>query len=317
MKIVCLDGYTLNPGDNPWDGVEALGDFTVYDRTPTEEIVERALDAEVVLTNKTPLSRETLEKLPKLKFISLLATGYNVVDIAAAREMGITVSNVPTYGTDAVAQFVFAMLLNHCHKISDHSEAVKSGRWASNKDFCFWDTPLIELVGMKMGIVGFGRIGQRVGELARAMGMEVLAFDSYHGNPPSYEFQWKTIEEVFSEADVVSLHCPQTAENAEFVNADLLGRMKSSAYLINTARGGLINESDLAAALNEDLIAGAALDVVSVEPIKKENVMLTAKNITITPHIAWAALSARKRLMGTVVENVAGYQSGSPVNVVN
>ncbi len=317
MKIVCLDGHTLNPGDNPWTAVGALGELTIHERTADQQIVERAAGAEVILTNKTSLTKETLAKLPDLKFIGVLATGFNVVDVEAAREFGITVSNVPIYGTDAVAQFVFAMVLNHCHNAQRHSDAVKAGRWTSSIDFCFWDTPLIELVGQKIGIVGFGRIGQRVGEVARAFGMEVLASDTFKGNPPSYEFQWKSLEELFAEADVVSLHCPQTDDNAGFVNADLLGRMKPTAFLVNTARGGLINEADLAAVLNEGRIAGAACDVVSTEPVQADNVLLTAKNITITPHIAWAALAARKRLMATTAENIAAYQAGTPVNVVS
>jgi len=317
MKIVCLDGYTLNPGDNPWDAVAALGEFTVHERTAEAEILERAAGAEVLLTNKTPLTRATLEQLPELKFIGVLATGFNVVDAAAARERGIAVSNVPIYGTDAVAQFVFALVLNHCHHVALHSEAVKAGRWAAAKDFCFWDTPLIELAGQTIGIVGFGRIGRRVGQIAAALGMRILANDSYRENPPPYDFEWASIEDLFARSDVVSLHCPQTDDNAGFVNAPLLGRMKPSAFLVNTARGGLVNEADLASALNDGRIAGAACDVVSTEPIRADNVLLSASNITITPHIAWAALSARKRLMATTAENVAAYQAGAPINVVN
>ena len=318
MRIVVLDGYTLNPGDNPWDKVAALGAFTVYDRTPKEQIVERAEDADIVLTNKTPLSAETLEQLPDLKFIAVLATGYNVVDVGAARERGIPVSNVPVYGTDAVAQFVFALLLELCHHVAAHDASVKNGDWSNSADFCYWNTPLIELAGKRMGLVGFGRIGRRVGELAHAFGMEVLAHDVQPGEPPDYApFEWRSIDEVFAEADVVSLHCPQTPENAGFVNGALLGRMQPHAFFINTARGGLVNEKDLAEPLSKGTIAGAAVDVVSSEPIVPDNPLLKAKNILITPHIAWATLAARQRLMHTTAENIAAFIEGAPVNVVN
>lgn len=317
MNMVVLDGYTLNPGDNPWGEVEALGPCTVYDRTAPSEILARAAGAEVVLTNKTPLTRETLEQLPDLKFIGVLATGFNVVDSAAARALGIPVSNVPIYGTDSVAQFVMAMVLNHCHHVARHSTAVKEGQWTHCQDFCFWDSPLVELSGRTIGIVGFGRIGQRVGELAQAFGMQVLAADPCRDHVPSYPFAWKELPELFAEADIVSLHCPQTDTNAGFVDADLLARMKPSAYLVNTARGGLINEADLAAALDAGTLAGAACDVVSSEPITADHILLKARNITLTPHIAWATLSARKRLMQTTAENVAAYQAGTPINVVN
>lgn len=317
-KIVVLDGYTLNPGDNPWDEVEKLGDFAVRDRTPAGEVVEYAKDANIVLTNKTLLTAETLRQLPNLEFISVLATGYNVVDVKAARDRGIPVSNVPIYGTDSVAQFVIALLLQYCHNVALHQDAVKKGDWAKAGYFCFWNTPLIELAGKKMGIVGFGRIGRRVGELAHALGMEVLANDVRHGDPPAYKpFAWKEVRELFAEADVVSLHAPQTADNTEMVNKDLLSVMKSTAYLINTARGGLVHEADLAEALNSGRIAGASVDVVSKEPIEEGNPLFSAKNCSITPHIAWAALAARKRLMQTTADNVAAYAAGNPINVVN
>ena len=318
MKIVCLDGFTLNPGDNPWTEVEALGDLTVHDRTPADQILERAAGAEVLLTNKTPITAETIAALPDLKFITVLATGYNIVDTDAARERGIAVSNVPIYGTDTVAQYTFALLLDHCHHVAHHSDRVMDGEWARRGDFCFWDYPLIELANLKMGIIGFGRIGRRVGELANAFGMEVLAADVYRGEDPGYQpFAWKEIEEVFSEADVVSLHCPQTADNVGFVNQALLSKMKPNAFLINTSRGALINESDLADALNKDVLAGAAVDVVSKEPITDDNPLLGAKNIRITPHMAWGTLAARTRLMGTTADNVRAYQQGKPINVVN
>ncbi len=318
MRIVVLDGYTLNPGDQSWKPIEDLGDLTVYDRTPPREVVPRAADAEIVLTNKTAITAELLNELPRLRFVSVLATGYNVVDVPAAQRRDVVVSNVPVYATDAVAQFVFAMLLELCHRVGVHDAAVRSGEWAAQPDFSFWKTPLIELAGKRMGIVGFGRIGRRVGELAHAFGMEVLAVDVAQSDPPGYQpFAWRNVEELFAEADVVSLHCPQTPDNAGFVNAELLGRMRSGAFLINTARGGLIVERDLADALDEGQIAGAGLDVVSTEPVRPENPLPGAKNCIITPHIAWATLAARKRLMQTTAGNIAAFMKGSPVNVVS
>jgi glycerate dehydrogenase len=318
MKIVVLDGYTLNPGDNPWDPIQKLGDLKFYDRTSQQELVERAKDAEIVLTNKTPMPAEILAQLPKLKFISVLATGFNIVDVAAARKQGIAVSNVPVYSTDSVAQFVFALLLEMCHHIGGHDAAVHEGGWTRCKDFCFWNTPLVELAGKKFGILGFGRIGRRVGELAHAFGMEVLASSRSKGADPGYSpFRWVDVPTLFKESDVVSLHAPQTDVNKYMVNKELLGQMKKTAFLINTARGLLIQENDLAEALNAGTIAGAALDVVSAEPMKADNPLLKAKNCIITPHIAWATAAARKRLMNTTAENIAAYQSGKPVNVVN
>ncbi|MBN1517153.1 D-2-hydroxyacid dehydrogenase [Candidatus Sumerlaeota bacterium] len=317
MKIVVLDGFTLNPGDNPWDAVAPLGEFVCHDRTSADQTIERAKDAEIVLTNKTVLNRETLELLPRLKFISVLATGYNVVDTAYARERDVIVSNVPAYSTDSVAQLVFALLLELCHNVRHHSDAVKAGRWTHCEDFCFWDSPLIELAGKTMGIVGFGRIGRRAGEVARAFGMNVIAASCSRNNPPDYPFEWREIDEVFAEADVVSLHCPQTAENTGMVNAMLLSRMKRSAFFINTARGGLVNEADLAQALMDGALAGAALDVTSTEPIAADNPLLKAPNVIFTPHIAWATLEARQRLMRITAENVQAFIAGDPINVVN
>jgi glycerate dehydrogenase len=317
MTIVVLDGYTLNPGDNPWTGVEALGSVTVYDRTPADQVVTRARDAQIILTNKTPLTRAILEQLPELRFIAVLATGYNVVDIAAARERGIPVSNVPVYGTDAVAEFVYALALNVYRAPQQHADLVRAGAWAASGDFSFWRSSLTELAGKTMGIVGFGRIGRRVGELAAAFKMHVLAHDTYHGSPPAYSFQWSEIDELFASSDVVTLHCNQTPENTGMVNRSVLARMKPGALLINTARGGLVNEKDLADALAAGRPAAAALDVVSAEPIATDNPLFTAKNALITPHIAWAAVEARRRLMATTVENIAAFQSGSPINVVN
>ena len=318
MKIVVLDGYTLNPGDNPWTEVEKLGHVTVHDRTPADKIIERAKGADVILTNKTPLSAETLKALPGLKFIGVLATGFNVVDVAAARQLNIPVSNIPIYGTDSVAQFTFALLLELCHNVALHSRLVHEGEWQRRKEWCFWNTPLIELAGKTMGFVGFGRIGRRAGEIAHAFGMNVIAHDTYHGNEPSYKpFGWAGLDELFAKSDVVSLHAPLTADNKGMVNKSLLGKMKKSAFLINTSRGPLVNEPDLAEALTKGQLGGAALDVVCEEPINPKNPLLKAPNCILTPHIAWGTLAARTRLMKTTAENIAAFQSGKPINVVN
>lgn len=318
MKIVVLDGYTLNPGDNPWDDLARLGELTVYDRTATEEVEARAADAEIVLTNKTVLDRHSLSRLPRLRFVSVLATGYNVVDVDAARARGIPVSNVPEYGTDSVAQHVFALLLELCHHVGAHDRAVTDGEWVAAKDFCFWKFPLVELTGRTLGVVGFGRIGRRVGVLANAFGMRVLAAGGRRRPVPPYEpFAWTEIDDLFAASDVVSLHCPLTARNEAFVNAKLLERMKRTAFLINTARGPLVDEAALAAALNAGTVAGAALDVVSEEPMRPNNPLRTARNCIITPHIAWASVAARRRLMAATVHNVRAFLDGQPVNVVN
>ncbi len=318
MKIVCLDGYTLNPGDNPWTAVEALGEFTVYDKTPADQILERAAGAEVILTNKTPLTAETIAQLPDLKFIAVLATGFNVVDIVAARKAGISVSNVPIYGTPNVAQFTFAMLLELCHNVGHHNQAVQDGRWQTAGQFCFWDTPLVELADKTIGLIGFGRIGQRTGMVAKGFGMNVVAYDLFQGAQPGYSFTYaESLDELFKTADVISLHCPQTDDNSGFVNAELLATMKPTAFLINTSRGGLVNEADLAAALEAGQLAGAACDVVSTEPICDDNPLLGAKNCLLTPHIAWATLEARMRLTGTTADNITAYQAGELINVVN
>jgi len=317
MNIIALDGYTLNPGDNPWDEVAKLGAFACFDRTSAEQIVERARDADILLTNKAPLSAATVNQLPKLKFISVTATGYNIVDIYAARARGIPVANVPVYATDTVAEYVMACLLNFYFQPQLHSELVKQGEWSRSSDFCFWRSPLAELAGRTIGIVGFGRIGRRVGELAAAFKMKVLVNNRSRGEPPPYPVEWRGIPELFTESDVVTLHCPLTAENTGMVNEALLTRMKKNAYLVNTARGALINERDLVAALQQGKIAGAALDVVSTEPIAPDNPLLSAPNLTITPHIAWAAIEARRRLMAVTAQNIAAFLAGKPINVVN
>jgi glycerate dehydrogenase len=317
MNITALDGYTLNPGDNPWDEVAKLGAFTCFDRTSVEQIVERARDADIILTNKAPLSATTIKQLPNLKFISVTATGYNIVDIQAARERGIPVANVPVYATDFVAEYVMAFLLNFYCQPQFHSELVKQGEWSTSADFCFWRTPLFELAGRTIGIVGFGRIGQRVGELATAFKMRVLANSRSRGQRVPYPVEWREIPELFAESDIVTLHCPLTPENTGMVNSTLLARMKKNAYLVNTARGALINERDLANALHQGKLTGAALDVVSTEPIAPDNPLLHAPNVTITPHIAWAAIEARRRLMRVTAQNIAAFLSGKPINVVN
>ena len=318
MKTVILDSYTLNPGDNPWTGLEELCELSVYDRTKPDQILERASEADIILTNKTVLDADTINALPKLKFISVLATGYNVVDLDAAAARNIPVSNVPGYSPPSVAQHVFAMILNHANRVALHDQAVKEGQWAQQEDFCFWNAPLIELAGKKMGIVGFGAIGQKVGTIANSFGMEVLAYAPRPKAVPQYSpFHFVSIEKLFREADVVSLHCPLTAQNEKFINKELLTTMKASAYLINTARGPLIDEADLAEALTEGVISGAALDVVEKEPMLPGNPLSGTPNLTITPHIAWATLEARSRLTGITVTNVKSFLQGKAINVVN
>lgn len=314
MTIVVLDGYTLNPGDNPWTPLEELGEVQVYDRSTSAEVRERVAKADIILTNKTPLSRDIILNAPYLKFISVLATGYNIIDIDAAKRQGIVVSNVPDYGTNTVAQFVMGLLLELCHHIGDHSNTVRAGSWVASKDWAFWNSRQVELYGKTMGIVGFGRIGRRVAALAECFGMRVI----YHTRTPRPDSlqQYRPLKELFAEADVVSLHCALTAENTGIVNRSLLESMKSSAFLINTARGALINEDDLSAALNSGKIAGAALDVLSREPASANNPLLAARNCVITPHMAWAAFEARQRIMRTTIDNVRSFLRGTPTNVV-
>lgn len=318
MRIIVLDGHTLNPGDNPWTELKSLGSLLVHERTSSSQIIERAKEAEIILTNKTPLDASTLEQLPNLKFVSVLATGYNVVDVVAAAQRNIPVSNVPTYGTQSVAQHAFALLLELCHHVGRHHQSVQNGDWANASDWCYWKMPLIELDGKILGIIGAGRIGQAVARMGRAFGMKIwITSNRSKSSPPDGEWSVKTIEEIFRGADVVSLHCPQTKENAGFVNRTLLGTMKPSAFLINTARGGLIVEQDLAEALAKGKLAGAGLDVVSAEPIRPDNPLLSAKNCLLTPHMAWSSLPARRRLMKVTVENVRGFLQGNVLNRVN
>ncbi len=316
MKIVVLDGYGLNPGDLSWDAVSQLGELTVYDRTSSEEIIARSAGAEAILTNKTVITAEIMEALPDLKYIGVLATGYNVVNVGAAREKGIVVTNIPAYSTPSVAQMVFAHILNIAQQVQHHSEEVRKGRWTNNADFCFWDTPLIELREKKIGLVGLGHTGFNTARIAIGFGMQVTAYTSKSSLQLPPEIKKRTLDELFSECDIVSLHCPLTDETKELVNAERLRLMKPTAILINTGRGPLVNEQDLADALNAGKLYAAGLDVLSSEPPKADNPLLTARNCYITPHIAWASLEARTRLMDILVENIKDFQAGKPVNNV-
>lgn len=318
MKIVVLDGYTLNPGDLSWDSLKKLGTLTVYDRTEEEKAAKRIGDAELIFTNKTPVSNKTMEACPNLKFIGVLATGYNVVDIEAASKRGITVTNIPSYATDAVAQYVFALLLELCHHVGEHSDSVKAGDWERSRDFCYWNEPLIELHGKTMGIVGFGRIGQKTAQIANAFGMNVLVFTPHPDkNQESVHLKFVLLEELLKKSDVISLHCPLTPQSEKIINKETILKMKPHVMIINTSRGPLINEQDLYEALVSGKVSGAAVDVVSSEPIRSENPLLNAPNIILTPHIAWAPKEARERLMNTAVSNLESYLRGEPVNIVN
>jgi glycerate dehydrogenase len=344
MRIVVVDGYTLNPGDLSWSELEALGECTVHDRTPSELVHERVAGAQIVLTNKVVFSRPVMERLPELKYIGVLATGYNVVDTAAAAERGIVVTNVPAYSTLSVAQLVFAHVLNLAHRPAEHSQGVRAGKWSRSVDFSYWDSPLVELAGLTMGIVGFGRIGQAVARVAAALGMNVLAhtrgrnretadheYDHDHegerettkgkdenerGKIGQGGVEFVSLEEVFRRGDVVSLHCPLTEQTRGLVNAQRLAMMKPTAFLINTARGPLVVEAALADALNAGRIAGAGLDVLGAEPPPRDNPLLTARNCYITPHVGWATQAARRRLMVEAVENVRAFLGGRRRNVV-
>jgi glycerate dehydrogenase len=316
VSIVVLDSFCLNPGDLSWEPLEELGECTIHERTPASQLRERVHDAEIVLTNKAPLSRDVLAGHPRLKYVGVTATGYNIVDVKAARELGIVVTNVPSYGTASVAQMVFAHILNLTQRVGDHAEAVRQRRWASSPDWCFWDFPLLELEGMTLGIIGYGRIGQAVAKLARAFGMQVLA----HNRSPIGEAEGVRavdLDTIFRESDILSLHCPLTDETKRLVNRQRLAAMKPSALLINTSRGPLVDERALADALNAGQIAGAGLDVLDVEPPAADNPLYSAKNCYITPHIAWATRASRQRLLDAAVENVAAYLRSSPQNVVS
>ncbi|WP_414733711.1 D-2-hydroxyacid dehydrogenase [Acetobacterium carbinolicum] len=318
MKIIVLDGHTLNPGDLSWDGLEKLGKVTVYDRTTKADVIQRIGDAEIVFTNKTAITKEILTVCQQIKYIGVLATGYNVVDVVAAAERGITVTNIPTYGTDAVSQFAIALLMELCHRIGDHSRSVFSGDWANNPDWCYWNYPLIELSGKTMGIIGFGKIGQRTGHIVQALGMKVLASDiNKYPELESGTCQYVTQDELFAVADVIILHCPLFDETRGIINAKNIAKMKNGVLIINNSRGQLIVEDDLRDALNSGKVGGAAVDVVSTEPIKLTNPLLKAKNIIITPHISWAPRESRQRLMDIAVDNLACYLKGNKRNVVS
>lgn len=318
MKIVVLDGYTLNPGDLSWEGLEKLGDVTVYDRTPANQVVERAKDAEIIFTNKTPLGEDLLAQLPTLKFIGVLATGYNIINTDVAKQKGIVVCNVPGYGTTSVVQLTFALLLELTQHVKHHSDAVRDGKWAKSIDWCFWDYPLIELAGKTIGIIGFGSIGEKVGDIATAFGMNIIGSKRHHSDQSQRaNFRWAEIPELLKESDVVSIHCPLTPETQGLINKENLALMKPSAFLLNTSRGPIVVDQDLADALNTGVIAGAGIDVLSKEPPAADNPLFTAKNCLITPHIAWATIEARGRLMNITVQNLAAFMDGKPVNVVN
>ena len=317
MKLVVLDGYTENPGDLSWDALRQFGDVTVYDRTDESDVIERIAGADIVITNKTPVRAEAIASDSALKYITVLATGYDIVDVAAARERGIAVSNVPSYGTAAVAQFAIAMLLEICHHVAHHSETVHDGRWSSCPDWCYWDYPLIELDGKTMGIIGFGRIGQQTGRIAKALGMHVLATGSRPNDSGREIADYVELDELLSRSDVIALHCPLFPSTRGIISRENIAKMKDGVILLNNARGALIDEQALADALNSGKVYAAGLDVVSTEPIRPDNPLLKAKNCIITPHISWAPKEARERIMDCTVENIRSFLAGSPVNVVN
>lgn len=320
MKIVILDGYTENPGDLSWGGIEALGDLTVYDRTSLTdeaETIARIADAEIVITNKTPITRSVMNACPNIKFIAVLATGYNVIDCVCAKERGIPVSNVPAYGTASVSQFSIALLLEICHHIGHHNQSVHQGNWANNADWCYWDYPLIELEGKTMGIIGFGRIGQAEGRIAKALGMHVIAYDLYPTESGRQIGEYVDLDTLYARADVVSLHCNLTPENTCMINRESIAKMKDGVILLNNARGQLIAEQDVADALNSGKMAAAGLDVVYTEPIREDNPLLQAKNCIITPHISWAPVESRQRIMDCTEDNIKAFLNGKPIHVVN
>ncbi len=320
MKIVVLDGYTENPGDLSWGELEKLGEVTVYDRTSLtdeDEVIARIGDAEMVYTNKTPITKKVIDACPNMKFISVLATGYNVIDYEYAKEKGIPVTNVPTYGTASVSQFAIALLLEVCHHIGHHSNTVHEGRWADCIDWCYWDYPLIELDGKTMGIIGFGRIGQSTGRIAKALGMKVLAYDRNENEYGKEIAEYVDLDTLLASSDVIALHCPLFPATQGMINKESIAKMKDGVILLNNSRGPLVVEQDLADALNSGKIAAAGLDVVSTEPILPDNPLLKAKNCIITPHISWAPKESRQRIMDCAVENAKAYLAGKPVNVVN
>lgn len=317
MKIVVLDGYAVNPGDLSWDIIRKFGELEIYDHTAPEDTVSRLQGAKIALTNKTVIDASVMDACPELKLICVLATGYNVVDCPGARERGIPICNVPAYGTDAVAQFTFALLLELCHQVGHHSKAVHDGRWCSNRDFCFWDTPQMELAGKTMGIIGFGRIGRAVGKIAKAMGMQVIAYNRSRCPEGEAIGTYVDLETLLKTADVISLHCPLTEENAGLINRDTLSLMKNGMILLNTARGPLLDEQAVADALRSGKLRSAAVDVVSKEPMERSNPLLTAPNCIITPHMAWAPTESRQRILNITANSIAAFLEGKPINTVN
>lgn len=316
MKIVMLDGYTTNPGDLTWDFLNDFGKTEIYDRTPQDKILERCKNADIIITNKTPITKDIIDNLPQLKFIALLSTGYNIVDYVYLKEKGIPVSNIPSYSTQAVSQLVMAFLLELSMNVGLHAASVKAGEWSDSADFCYWKTPLFELSGKTLGIFGFGRIGRAVAEKAKAFGMRVIAYTPrLHGNEPDF-VTFMPLDEMLKEADAVTLHCPLTPETEGLVDNDFINKMKKGAFFINTSRGTVVNEQALANALNTERLGGAGLDVLSTEPPKKDNPLLHTKNCFITPHIAWAALETRARLIGILKENIHAFIQGKPQNVI-
>lgn len=318
MKIVVLDGSILNPGDISWSGFEALGSVKVYDKTLNEkDCIERIGDAEIILTNKTSITKTVLKNCPNIKYVGVLATGYNVVDIQATKELGIPVCNIPSYGTNAVGQYATALLLELCHHIGEHSQSVYDGEWQNNSDWCYWKHPLHELAGKTAGIIGFGRIGQQTAKIFSALGLNIIVYTSHPEKIKDKEIKTVNLDELFTQSDVISLHCPLNDENSGFINKKNIAKMKTGVFVINTARGGLINETDMAEALNNGTVGGLACDVVSEEPIQKNNPLLHAKNCIITPHIAWAAKETRERLMAIAVNNVDSFLKGLVINQIN
>lgn len=317
MKIVVLDGYALNPGDLSWDFLKPFGDYTVYDRTPEDQIISRIADAEIILLNKTPISAAVLAACPSVKLICVLATGYNVVDCAAAKERGIPVCNVPDYGTAAVAQFTFALLLELCHQVGHHGQTVRDGKWCSCPDFCYWDTPQMELAGKTIGIIGFGRIGRAVGRIANAFGMKVIAYNRSQCEEGKAIGSYVNLEELLTTADIISLHCPLSAENTGIIHADSIAKMKNGVILINTARGPLVDEAAITAALESGKVRGFACDVVSSEPMKESNPLKSAPNCIVTPHMAWSPVESRQRIADCTERSIRAFLNGNPINTVN
>ena len=317
MKIVILDGHAVNPGDLSWDFLKQFGEITVYERTPVEEVAKRIGDADIVLTNKSPINEAVLNACPNIKLVCVLATGYNVVDCEATKKRGIPVCNVPDYGTAAVAQFTFALLLDLCHKVAHHAQTVREGKWCACPDFCYWDTPQMELAGKTLGIIGFGRIGRAVGKIANAFGMKVIAYNRSQCEEGKAIGSYVNLEELLATADVISLHCPLTAENTGMIDAAAIAKMKGGAMILNTARGPLVDEAAVAAALTSGKLRGFACDVISAEPMKADNPLKDAPNCIVTPHMAWAPIESRQRIQDCTERSIRAFLAGNPINTVN